>query len=134
MKKEFTAPKVTSIGVSTEQIIAASKPIIVPKPYEYNSKDWTSTGSHSVSEIWGMSGRDILLNTETGEYILRQDQNGEWWEQIWGYITFQKSHDYMGCFTFGGDPYNTTGLVPGQKYHLYEAENGSGYYYLPCTD
>ena len=116
-------------------MIAASKPDIptvdpIVLPYEYNANDFQNTYTHNAFEILGMDSRDILLG-DNGMYVLRMDQDGNVFEQFWGYITFNKSHDYMGCYRYVG---SHPDMIYGAKYHLYKEADGNGYYYILCNE
>ena len=142
MKKKFTAPFVTSMEVATQQMIAASKPntpIVKPEelPYEYNSADWLDGDYH-----WeGFTGTylDIYVNSD-GTHILHKDLLdtsggfGDFIGSLGGYAGFNISHEYVGCFIYNGENnYPLNGIYKGQKYHLYTAKDGSGYYFIPCN-
>lgn len=130
MKKEFTAPKVTSIGVSTEQMIAASKPgIVLPDPvYKFKIEDFpVLEGDHDAYNTeWqniSWDPRDIMYNGS--EYVERGTGLGFIWQNFW------KTYQYIGCRRYTGE---TNGqFIYGQLYHVY-INSSDQYYYKPCDE
>lgn len=128
----------TSTEVATQQMIAASKPIIdVPTvdpnklPYVYNANDWSRGDSH-----WeGLTGTYMDLWVDTNNnYVIHKDllDTGSFEGfigSLGGYFGFQESHTYQGCYVYKG---SHPGLVYGQKYLLYKENITGEWYYVIC--